>query len=67
MAPAVDQLIQEYPGSVFKYDAEREIELRTRYNIQAIPTIVLVNENSEEIARKLGTMPKSALESFLLG
>ena len=66
MAPAVDELAQEYPGQVFKYDADVEVELRTRYKVQAVPTLVIVDEHGEEVRRTLGAMPKHALEKFLL-
>lgn len=67
MAPSLDELKQVYPDNIFKYDADVEVELRTRYKIQGVPTLVLVDEHGEEVDRRMGAMPKSALESFLLG
>lgn len=67
MAPAVEELQEKYPGLITKYDVDQEIDLRTHYGVQAVPTIIVVDDAGEEITRKMGGLPKSQLEGLLLG
>lgn len=67
LAPAVAELIEKYPDNVVKYDVDIEVELRDDFEITAVPTLILVDNDGQEISRKLGIMDKDSLESFLLG
>lgn len=67
LAPAVAELIEKYPDNVVKYDVDVEVELRDDFEITAVPTLILVDNDGQEISRKLGIMDKDSLESFLLG
>lgn len=67
LAPAVAELIEKYPDNVVKYDVDVEVELRDDFEITAVPTLILVDNDGQEISRKLGILDKDSLESFLLG
>lgn len=67
LAPAVAELMEKYPDNVVKYDVDVEVELREDFEITAVPTLILVDDDGQEISRKLGILDKDSLESFLLG
>lgn len=67
LAPAVAELMEKYPDNIVKYDVDVEVELREDFEITAVPTLILVDDDGQEISRKLGIMDKDSLESFLLG
>lgn len=67
LAPAVAELMEKYPDNIVKYDVDVEVELREDFEITAVPTLILVDDDGQEISRKLGILDKDSLESFLLG
>lgn len=67
LAPAIAELMEKYPDNVVKYDVDAEVELREDFEITAVPTLILVDDDGQEISRKLGILDKDSLESFLLG
>lgn len=66
MAPAVDQLKEQYPDNVVKYDVDAEVDLRDQYQVRAVPTIIVEDASGKEISRKTGTQTKAALEALIL-
>lgn len=67
MAPHVEELQKEYPDRVIKYDIDAEVDLRNHYQIQAVPTLILVNDAGEEVGRRTGGLTKTGLEEYLNG
>ncbi|MBD5252473.1 MAG: thioredoxin [Bacteroides sp.] len=66
MAPIVEELAQEYEGSVVigKYNIEEENDLAMKYRIMSIPTILFF-KNGEQISslRMAGAQQKADLKA----
>lgn len=66
LAPILDELGGQFEGKakIAKVDADVSQDLAARYNIQALPTLVLF-KNGAELERLVGARPKSALAAKL--
>jgi thiol-disulfide isomerase/thioredoxin len=65
MRPAVDQLSRKgYP--VRPINIEQSPALAQRYDVQAVPTFVVVDRSGRELDRTSGLQPAAALERFYL-
>ena len=66
VAPVIDELAQEYSGSVTvaKVDIDNESELAARYNVMSIPTVVLFKDGVE-IKRFVGVQTKDKYENAI--
>jgi thiol-disulfide isomerase/thioredoxin len=65
MRPAVDQLSRKgYP--VKSINIDRSQALAQRYDVQAVPTFVVVDRSGRELDRTSGLQPASVLERFYL-
>ena len=63
MRPAIERLVQKgYP--VKQVDVDRSPELKARYQVEAVPTFVIVDAKGKELARTSGAMPAERLASF---
>ncbi|MFP4114841.1 MAG: thioredoxin [Spirochaetota bacterium] len=65
IAPVLEEISTEYDGKlkVGKLDVDSEGELAMKFSVQSIPTLLLV-KNGEEVARKVGAVPKPAIEEL---
>jgi thioredoxin 1 len=64
-APAFERASERHEDVVFaKIDTEAERELAARYDVTAIPTLVVYRDGVPVFAQP-GAMPESALESLL--
>lgn len=63
VAPIVEQLADEYEGSlkVLKLDVDSNLQTSTRYNIRNIPTILFFKDG-KLVDQVVGAMPKQFLE-----
>ena len=66
IAPMIDELATEYSGkvNVTKVNVDNEGELAARFNVQSIPTL-LVMKNGSEAKRFVGVTKKSDLVTAL--
>jgi thioredoxin 2 len=66
MAPYVDQLARDRLGQaiVAKLDTDRNQRTAGGFSIRGIPTSILFHRG-KEVARQVGAVPKSGLESLL--
>lgn len=62
LKPVLDQLDQE---SLVRYDIDADMEKGTEYNIRAVPTLVLVDQDGVEIERVSGVQTLSKLQEML--
>ncbi len=63
MRPEVEKLVQKgYP--VKSIDIDRSPELKERYEVDAVPTFVIVNAGGKVLARTSGAMPAAQLATF---
>lgn len=66
MAPVFEAAAAQFDGRVrfAKVDSDAEHALASRFNIRAIPTLVLFH-GGREIARQSGAMPSTALAQWI--
>lgn len=62
MKPTIEKLDQE---RVVRYDIDKDVEMRTKYEVRMVPTFVLVDENGNELDRQTGSAPLSKFEQML--
>ena len=62
MRPSLDELDQE---RLVRYDIDVEADAVEKYNIRAVPTLVLVDENGVEVKRASGVQTLSNLQELL--
>lgn len=63
IAPALDQLAQEYAGKakVAKLDVDTNIKTATRFNVRSIPTILFFKDG-KIVDQVIGAVPKPQLD-----
>jgi thioredoxin 1 len=63
IAPALDQLAQEYAGKakVAKLDVDTNIKTATRFNVRSIPTILFF-KGGKIVDQVIGAVPKPQLD-----
>ncbi|MSQ73997.1 MAG: thioredoxin TrxA [Betaproteobacteria bacterium] len=66
IAPVLEDLAKDYSGrlKIAKVNVDDNQELAKRYNVRAIPTLILFKDGNVQ-ASKLGAMSKSQLTAFL--
>lgn len=53
-APIVEQFCEEHELTLETYDIEENSDMTTRYNIRSVPTVILINDNGEQIGSVVG-------------
>jgi thioredoxin 2 len=66
VSPAVERLAVEFAGrlKVVKLDIDGAPDIATRYTVQGIPLLVLI-EDGREVDRRVGAHPEAALRSWV--
>lgn len=66
IGPILQQLADEYDGklTVAKLNIDENPKIPQNYSVRGIPTLLLFKDG-QEIARKVGAMPKSQLAAFV--
>ena len=66
IAPILEELSGSYSGKVkfVKVDIDQASELATQYAVSGVPTLVMF-KGGAEADRKVGALPKPALESWV--
>ncbi len=65
LSPLVDEVADEHPEvKVGKVDTDAERDLAMKYNISAIPALLLF-KNGTLVERSVGAVPKSAIERLI--
>lgn len=66
LSPIIDELADEYKGSVdiYKVDTEQEQELASIFNIRSIPSILFIPVG-ESPQMAMGALPKASLEEAI--
>jgi thioredoxin 2 len=66
VSPALEQLAAEHAGELklVKVDADRSPRLSQRFEVQAIPTLLLLR-HGQVVARQVGAAPVPALRSWV--
>ena len=73
MAPAVYEAGETFKDflTIEKLNIDIDIEITEKYKVRAVPTLIILDKNGKEVARKIGAMPKYKLyewiESTVLG
>ena len=63
--PVVQQVSQETGVQVTYIDADQDQETAKKYNINSVPTIVIVDAAGGMLYRNAGVMPKGQLSQLL--
>jgi thioredoxin 1 len=63
--PVVQQVSQETGIPVTYLDADQDQEMAKKYNINSVPTIVIVDSVGSMLYRNAGIMPKGQLSQLL--
>ena len=50
---------------ILEFDADENEKLCNDFNIRSIPTIIILDENDNEIGRKVGMITKSELQNYI--
>lgn len=65
LAPIIEELAEERDDiKVCKVNVDEEAELAEKFDIESIPTLVLI-KNGKIVSRSLGYRPKSNIEEML--
>lgn len=68
VSPVVDQIAEEQGDAlkVGKINVDDEQELAAKFNVSAIPTLVVML-NGKEVRRNVGALPKKGIEDLIKG
>lgn len=55
------------PTQVVQYDIDEHRDLVDMYEVRAVPTFVVLNEDGKELDRLVGAQSRTKLESYLGG
>ena len=64
LAPVLDRLAAETPGTIAKVDTEAHPQLAQQYGVRGLPTLILF-ENGEPAQQLVGMQQESTLRSLL--
>lgn len=67
IGPSVDKLADEYADklTVGKVDSDEDPAIAAKYEVEYLPTFVLINPDGSEIAKMVGASGKADLEKFI--
>ena len=65
LGPIMDSISDQVAWK--KVDVDNDTELSAKYGIRNIPTLVLIDENGNELGRKVGVQSKEQIISFYNG
>jgi len=66
IAPAIEQLAQEYAGraAIYKVDVDADGEVASRFGIMSIPALLLFKDG-KEVDRMVGAAPKEHIAAMI--
>lgn len=67
LSPLIDKLKIQTGVEVVEIDSQKEIEFIQRHNIRSNPTLILFDEDDQEIRRHVGLLTYEQLEEFING
>ena len=65
MAPLIEAVTQELQFPYEKLMSHERPEEFAKFGVSAVPTLVIVDEDGNELDRHVGAMPKPKLKEFL--
>lgn len=54
-----------YPIAIEELNADENQDMVLSYGVRSLPTMIILSDSGEEIARKAGAMNKAQIQSFL--
>lgn len=67
ISPLLEKIAEENPNiTILKIDVDQNNELASKFQVKSIPTLILIN-NKEIVAKKIGAVNKVLLDSWLGG
>lgn len=67
LQPTLEQALKGKDIELVTIDAEKYVVLSTEYKIRGVPTLILLDDDGNEIKRLLGARKLSEIELFLEG
>jgi len=66
LAPLIEKLTKEYADKmkICKLDVDESSETASKYNIRAVPTLVIFKDG-KEVERQIGALPENKLREWL--
>ena len=65
LAPVLDKVLEEKKLNLTKINIEEDdADMSVKYNVRNIPTVVVVDDNDNELKRFTGTMTETDLNKF---
>jgi thioredoxin 1 len=58
---------EQITTTVENIDIDKDMDTAIKYGVRGVPTMVLVDDNGNELARKVGMMQEQELITFLKG
>ena len=63
LSSVIDEVDVKMP--IVEINIDTDTDTAIKYGIRGVPTLIVVDENENEVARKSGVMNKAQLEAFL--
>lgn len=63
--PVVEKIVKQHELNYDVIDIDNLPAIAEDYGVQSIPALILIDENSQEIARHVGSAPQSVIEKNL--
>lgn len=65
LAPVLDKVLEEKKLNLTKINIEEDVDdLSIKYNVRNIPTVIVIDDNDNEIKRFTGTKTETDLNKF---
>ena len=66
-SPIIEELAEEYSGvvEISSIDVDQNKELSGKFKVQAIPTLVFLDAEGNEVSRRVGLFPKDSIVARL--
>lgn len=65
LAPVLDKIVEEKQLNLIKINIEDEDDICKKYSVRNIPTVIVVDDNDNEVKRFSGSKNENDLREFL--
>lgn len=65
IAPIVEAVTEKYGIELVEVDVDEQQEVTAQYRVRGVPTLVLVDDQGNEVSRKVGGVSQLQLEKWI--